>query len=714
MNQEPQVPDAGRRMFLQLAALAGGGLCLGLFAPLAAAEAASGTAASGAFAPGAFIQITLDNRVRLFVHRTEMGQGVKTALPMLIAEELEVGMDQVSVEPIPPRSPVGAQHTWGSQTISADYTVMRKAGATARMMLIQAAATTWKVPVRECTATAGTVVHTGRKLRLTYGQLAGIAATLPLPDGDEVRLKDAKDFRVIGRWTPGVDNPKLVTGQPLFGIDVRIPGMRVAVFVKCPVFGGRPISANLEVVKRLPGVEQVFLIEGGSNPEALVSGVAIVARHTWAAFSARRALEVTWDEGPGREHSSTAYDQAAAACNGKPGSKVLKKDGDTAKGLTQAAKVVQASYHYPFVAHATLEPMNCTVQLADGMLTIWTGTQTTDQAVAVASRATRIPAADIGLHLQRCGGGFGRRIYNNFVAEAVAIAQKAKVPIQLVWDRTDDFRGDLFRAGGYHHLRAGVDAQGKITAWHDHFVTFGFNSTERTAEGSGLAGDATPRGITNCLVEQTILSTCLPMGSWRAPAKNTAHFVMQGFIDELAVAAGKDPLQFRIDNWPGLARNLKKAAEAAGWGRKLPRGKGLGVAAADGSVQIAEVTVAKDGTLTVDRITIVASTGLIVNPSGAHAQIVGSVLDALSASWRQAVTITNGRLEQSNFHDYHLLRLSETPAVEVILDRDPSKIRGMGEPYLAATPAAVTNAIHAATGKRIRRLPISAHDLSWS
>jgi isoquinoline 1-oxidoreductase subunit beta len=713
MSQDTQAPDGGRRAFLRLVALTGGGLCLGLFSPLAAVEAAGATVPDG-FTPGAFIQITPDNRVRLFVHRTEMGQGVKTAIPMLIAEELEIGLDQVVVEPIPPRSPVGAQHTWGSQTIATDYDTMRRAGATARVMLIAAAAATWKVPAGECRAVAGTVEHAGRNLRLTYGQLATTAATLPVPTAAQVTLKEAKDFRLIGRWTPGVDNPKLVTGQPLFGLDARVPGMRSAVFVKCPVFGGKPVSANLDAIKRLPGVHDAFLLAGGSNPEELVSGVAIVAAHTWAALAARRALEVVWDEGPGRDHSSVAYDQAAAACADKPGAKVLKQDGDAANGLKQAAKVVTAAYHYPFVAHATMEPMNCTVALTDGMLSIWTGTQTTNKAVAVANQVTRIPVANIGLNLMRCGGGFGRRIYNNFVAEAAAIAQQAKTPIQLVWDRTDDLRGDLFRAGGYHHLRAGLDAHGKLIAWHDHFVTFGFNSTEHTAEGSSLAGDATPRGIAHCLVEKTILSTCLPMGSWRAPAKNTAHFVMQSFLDELALAAGKDPLQFRLDHGFAPARNLQRAAEAAGWGRKLPRGKGLGLAAADGSVQIAEVTVSKDGTLSVDRITVVASTSLIVNPSGAHAQIVGSILDALSASWHQAITIANGRLEQSNFHDYQLLRLPEAPAVEVILDQTPGKIRGMGEPYLAATPAAVTNAIFAATGKRIRRLPIAAHDLSWS
>ncbi|MEI6491684.1 MAG: molybdopterin cofactor-binding domain-containing protein [Verrucomicrobiota bacterium] len=714
--------DLDRRSFLRVIALTGGGFALGFGISSSGAAPAAGsssTAAAGEFVPNPFIRITPDGVITLMAKNPEIGQGVKTSLPMIIAEEMEVDFKKVVVEQAPWTPAMGLQYVGGSQSVGSNYNLMRQAGATAREMMIAAAADTWKVPVTECKAELGKVIHTPTNRSLDYGKLAAKAATMPVPDPKSVPLKDPKSFKLIGTWVPGVDNLKIVTGQPLFGIDLKLPGMLYAIYQKCPVFGGKVVSANLDKIKKLPGVKDAFIIKGGSDPRGLRDGVAIVAENTWAAFSARKQLEVVWNEGDAVGQSSEGYAEEAKKISKQPGVTLLKNVGDVDAALTSAAKTIEAAYSYPFIAHAPLEPPNCTVHLKDGKMEVWCCTQMVREAAGTAAGAGKVKPEDVTFHVLRGGGSFGRRINNNFVGEAAAIAKNFDVPVKLTWSREDEMHGDVSRAGGFHFLRGGVDASGNITAWHNHFVSFGTNNTKSPGEFAGLPPEEFPaKLVPNFKAEMTLLSTCLPMGAWREPGIGAYSFVFQSFVDELAFAAGKDPLEFRLNMLGpkgGEARGLlERVAKLSGWGKKLPKGKGMGISVVASSAQVAEVTVSKDGNVKVDKITVAGTGRTYINLSGAEAQVQGSVLDGLSASWFQDLTLANGRLKQTNFHNYRLLRMNEAPELDIQLPPSGGGASGMGEPYLPATAAAVCNAIFAATGKRVRNLPIVDADLSWT
>ncbi len=738
----PSLASMDRRSFLRSTALAGGGLVLGFSLTGTTAAGADVVNAGtlhqeGAFFPNGYVKIAPDGTITLLAHKVEIGQGIKTSLPMVVAEELDVAWDQVQVVDAPLDPQYGWQGAGGSTSTPSSYTTLRRAGATARALLITAAAQTWGVPAAECTTSAGTVVHRASGRSLPYGELASKAAALPVPKSEDVPLKDPKDFKLLGKRITGVDNPKIVTGKPLFGIDQKVPGMLYAVYVKCPVFGGKPIKANVAHLKRLPNVKDAFIVEGTQDLYGLMPGVAIVADSTWAAYSARRQLQVSWEEGPAADESWTGFMEKAVELSKGPGKTVLRKDGDASAALAAAPRVVEAEYVYPFASHANLEPQNCTASVTAGGVEIWAPTQNASEAVNLVAKVLDLPKEKVTLHVTRIGGGFGRRLFNDYVAEAAMVSKRVGAPVQVVWNREDDLQHDMYRPGGYYRFRGAVDADGKVAAWHCHFVTPG-NNAEQPGNGASLHPDEFPaKLVPNFLSEQTVFACNVPMGWWRAPGSCTVAFAMQGFLDELAVAAGRDPLQFRVDLLasgaepapagergapfsPKRARGvLEEVARKAEWGKKLPKGKGQGVAfhySHRGYVaQVAEVTVSPDGTLKVDRVVSVADVGSqIINLSGAENQVEGSIVDGLSAAWLQEMTYESGRMMQTNFHDYLLLRIADAPRIECHFLKTDNPPTGLGEPALPPLAPAVCNAIFAATGKRVRQMPFSKSDLSWS
>lgn len=713
MNESIQNP-MDRRSFLKLTTLVGGGFALGLSTPVFDLLAAEEGATAASFVLTPYVQILPDGKITIFSKTSEIGQGIKTTLTMLIAEELEVDFNQITVEQAPINSRVyGEQGAMGSSSVRKNHELMRRAGATAREMLIAAAAQIWSVPSSECKAEQGKITHSSSNHTATYAELASKAATLPVPDEKTIKLKSPKDFKIIGQWTSGVDNRKIVTGKPLFGLDVQLPGMLYALFVKCPVHGGSPVKANLEEIKNLPGVKDAFII---SN-KVQSNGVAIVADNTWAAMSARKALQVEWSEGAGKDHSWEGYTKAATELGPKSGAKVTKSKGNFDEAFNNATKKLEAFYSYPFIAHVTMETPNCTVHINNDKMDVWIGTQTPNKAAEEASDRSGIKPENVTIHLMRAGGGFGRRLGNNYLSEAIAIALKVKAPIKLIWDRTDDIRGGSYRSANFQYLRGGIDSQGKVTAWSDHFIHFSTTKGNSPAPAAGnLRDNEFPSDrVPHFKVEETLIPTHLITGIWRQPGQGAYTFVLQSFLDELAFLAEKDPLQFRIDLLGNhrFVQALKEIAEKAEWGKPLPKGQGRGVSFGGDSVQVAKVAVDPDGTLTVEKITVVALTPRIINPSGARSQIEGSILDGLSATWFQSLNIEKGAVVESNFTDYPLLRINQAPKVDVHVISS-EEFTGMGEPYLPATAAAVTNAIFAATGHRVRHLPIRANDLKWS
>lgn len=754
-------PGLDRRSFLRISALAGGGLLLGYTfksGVLNAAEVGQPTAATlGDFAPNAFIRISPSGAVTIIAARPEMGQGIRTSLPMVVAEELDVDWASVTIEAAMFDSIYGGQSAGGSTSTPQSYAPMRQMGATARAMLVEAAAQTWGVPAAECTTAAGSVLHAASGRKATYGSLVAKAATLPVPAANTVTLKDPKDFKIVGQRVGGYQNADVVSGKALFGIDQKLPGMLYAVYEKCPVFGGKVVSANLDKIKTLPGVKQAFIIEGTANLTGLMPGVAILADSTWSAFSARKQLAVTWDEGPHANDSTAEFNKKAAEIGSKmEGGANIRTVGDTAAALAGAAKVVEAVYSYPFISHTNLEPQNTLAHVQGDRVEVWSPTQNPGAGAGLITSALGIPAANIKLHITRSGGGFGRRLSGDYMVEAAAISQKAGVPVKLTWDRTDDLQHDHFRPGGHHFLKAGLDASGKVVAWQSHSVTYGVMGAGRgggaptlqAGSGGSLDGNQFPVGaIPNYAAVQTIMECNIPMGPWRAPGNCAFAYVMQGFVDELAVAAGKDPYQFRLDlldAYPAPAPAaapaaggrgggggggfnvsrargvMQLAAEKAGWGKKFAKGQGAGIAfhfSHQGYVAfVAEVTVSRTGALKVDRVVAAVDIGRqIVNPSGAENQIQGCIIDGLGTAMYQELTLEKGRMVQSNLAEYPMIRMPQAPAkIEIHFLASDNNPTGLGEPAFPPVAPAIGNAIFAASGKRLRQMPWSKAGLRWA
>jgi isoquinoline 1-oxidoreductase beta subunit len=718
-----------RRSFIKLTGTAGGGLvlafCLGSTARGLLAE--DGGAATD-FAPNAFLSISSDGSILIYSKAPEIGQGIKTAFPMIIAEELDASWQDVRVEQAPIDPEVyGRQSAGGSRSIAMSWDQLRAAGAVARAMLVTAAAQRWGVPPTECATQQSAVIHAASGRRLTYGELASEAAALPVPAADAVALKKRGDYTLLGTRVSGVDNHKIVTGQPLFGIDQVVPGMLYAVYQKCPATGGRVAAANLDQLRSLPGVKDAFVLEGNGLTSQLMPGVAIVADSTWAAFAARRKLEVSWDESAASKDSWSGAVAAAGKLAGAPGKSVLVDKGNVDRAFQGGASTVEAFYTYPFVSHAPLEPQNCTAWYREGAIEIWAPTQTPEQGLDDVANTLGIDKSRITLHQLRAGGGFGRRLMNDYMCEAAAISRQAGVPVKLQWSREDDMAHDFYRPGGFHALKGSVDAAGKLSGWQDHFITFSQDG-ETPISRAEIATDEFPALLLdNYRLTQTMLPWSTPTGPWRAPRSNALAFVGQSFLHELAVAAGRDHLDFLLEimgepRWlePGNDRSLnteraaaviRLAAEKAGWGKPLPAGHGHGLAFyfchAGHVAEVAEVSVDADRKLTVHRVTVAADVGPIVNMSGAESQVQGAVIDGLSTMLGLQITLEDGRVQESNFDRYPLLSIGDTPQVDVHFVDSDFPPTGLGEPALPPLLPAVCNAIFAATGHRVRTLPLS-------
>ncbi|MGL4401130.1 MAG: molybdopterin cofactor-binding domain-containing protein [Luteolibacter sp.] len=736
MNTADSLTHTNRRGFFKTTMLAGGGFFLGGWFP---GNVAAQETTAAAFSPSVFIRITPQGVITLFSKTPEIGQGVKTTLPMILAEELEVDWEKVIVEQGEVDSRFGGQTAGGSNTIKNNYDQLRRMGAVAKTMLVTAAANTWQVPVEECTAASGVVSHGTSGRKLSYGELAETASKLHVPDEKSVTLKAPADFKILGRRIVGVDNEKIVKGEPLFGIDQRLPGMVYAVYVRCPVFTGKVKNVDLASVKKLPGIRDAFVIEGGDDHYGLVTGIAIIGDSTWSVFKAKKALKVTWDAGAhAGESSEEQQKKVLAAIKGKAAEEI-RRDGEI-KDFPKDSKTVDAIYHYPHLAHANLEPQNCTAVFKDGKLEMWAPSQSPGGGLNAVTQTLKIPRDSIKIHVTRIGGGFGRRLMNDYMVECAVIAQKLNgTPVKVTWDRQQDFQHDFYRAGGWHHLRGRVDDAGKIAAWANHFVTFGLNNEEKPGMAADLGKGELPAGfIPNYLLERTILPTNMPFGFWRAPGSCAIAWVYQSFIDELAYAAKQDPLKFRLDlladqakpangkkpnnNRGGgydrarMRKVLELAAEKADWGRKMPAGSGQGIAfhySHSGYVAVvAEVTVDAKGALKVDRLVAGVDVGPILNLSGAENQVEGSMLDGLSAAWFQEVLLSEGSVKNIGFDQYPMLRMAQAPKVEAHFFESDSPPTGLGEPALPPTAPAVCNAIFAATGKRVRNLPFLKEKLT--
>jgi isoquinoline 1-oxidoreductase beta subunit len=733
-----------RRSFLRVSALAGGGFMLGLYPKAAPALLAQGGRPTApALLPADFISIASSGLVSITSRNPETGQHSLNMLAMLIADELDVDWKDVKVIRPDADNKYGMQFTGGSIATPSNWEPMRQLGGAARHMLIAAAAQTWGVAVAECSTASGRAQHKASNRSLGYGELAAKAATMPVPDFRTLKLKDPKDYKIIGTTTNDVENKEIVTGKPLFGIDVTVPGMLYAVFQKSPVPGGKAVSANLDAIKAMKGVKAAFIVEGKPLPSnfpnylnddpGLEAGVAIVADSWWAAQSAREKLEVKWDEGKWAAQNSVDIAKKAYELSKQPAARTLRKDGDVEAVFKSGdAKVVESTYVFPFIAHAPLEPQNCTAHYKDGKLEIWSTSQTPQIGKTIVSRLMGMPEKDITIHMVRAGGGFGRRLYNDYMCEAAWISKTVGAPVKLLWTREDDMQHDYYRSGGFQYLKAAVDNAGKLVGWHNHFI--GYGEGETFAHSGQIDGNEFPsRFVPNFLMQATVMPLGIKTGALRAPRSNVYAWVFQSFIDELAHAAGKDPVQFRLEllsNAPPKGTQgvmdagrmidvVKLVAEKSGWGKqKFPKGRALGIGFYYSHrgyfAEVADVTVSASKKIKVNKVWVAGDIGShIINPGASENLTQGAIVDGMS-EMLQEISLKDGRVVQSNYHQHPMVKMSQTPPIEVHFLKTNNSPTGLGEPALPPVLPAIANAVFTATGERIRTMPMTKQGFSFA
>ena len=735
-------PVVNRRDFLKKSAAGSAALVIGFhLSPRAFGDQAKDQEEKTPNPFDAWVRITPDNRVTLVLGKSEMGQGVYTSLPMILAEELCADWKQVRVEQAPTNPKIYDLGTGGSGSVEGSWLPLRQAGAAARELLIAAAAKKWEVGADTCKAKKGYVVHGHPERSFRFGELVAEASKLPIPDLHKVPLKNPSDFVIVGREVLRLDAAAKSTGSAKFGIDSRVPGMLYAVIARCPVFEGKVASFDATKAKAVPGVRDVFEIKTSGRGASTTGGVAVLADNSWAAIQGRKALAVNWDEGPAANESSDELRKQFLENAAKPGKNVLRNDGDADAALSASAKKVEAIYELPFAAHVCMEPMNCTVHIGPDSAEAWVPSQGPQWAQAVIAEIAKLPPEKVVVHTTLMGGGFGRRYHADFVMEAAQVAKISSNPVMVLWTREDDMQHDFYRPASYHMLQGALDGEGKLAAWK-HFQTstsIAAKWSQKGADDPGMgefgSGATIPYSTPNVRIEYTLAHSSAPRAWWRSVEHSSSGFVMESFVDELAHASGQNPLAFRLkligddrkipqfgegreDYHPldtaRLKGVLRLAAEKAGWDKPLPQAQGRGIAAFYSFFSyvaaVAEVA-AHPSSFKVKRLVCAVDCGRVVNPNGVRAQVESAAIYALAATVKDAITVDRGRVVQANFNDYEMIRMNEAPPIDVYLvpsSEDPS---GIGEPTVPVIAPALCNAISNATGKRLRRLPIRGEDL---
>jgi len=733
-----------RRTFLKTSAAGGAALLIGFHLPAGASDPAQAQEKPAVNPFNAWVRITPDDHATLILGKSEMGQGIMTALPMILAEELCLDWKQVKIEQAPTNPKIYDHGTGGSGSIAGSWLPLRQAGAAAREMLIAAAAKKWEVTSDTCKAQNGRVVHGHPQRSLGYGELVADAALLPIPNLKEVPLKNSSEFTIVGHDMHRVDAVAKATGSAKFGIDSRPTGLQYAVIARCPVFNGKVVSFDATKAKAVPGVRDVFQIETSGRGSSTTGGVAVVADNSWAALQGRNALQIKWDEGSAAGESTAELRKQFLENAAKPG-KIVRNDGDADASLAAASRKLEAVYELPFAAHVCMEPMNCTVYIQGDRAEAWVPSQGPQWAQSVIAEIAKLPPESVTVHTTLMGGGFGRRYQADFVMEAAQVAKTTGKPVMVLWTREDDMQHDFYRPASYHKMQGALDADGNLAAWK-HFQTstsiaakWRPNGEEKPEQGEFGTGATIPYTTQNIRIEYTLAHSSAPRAWWRSVEHSSSGFVMESFIDELAHADGQDPLAYRLKligdshtipqfegspNDPPLTTArlkgvLQLAADKAGWGQPMPANQGRGIAAFFSFdsylAAMAEVTL-RNRQLKVNRIVCAVDCGRPINPDGIRAQVESAAIYALTATLKDAITVEHGSIVQSNFNNYDMIRMKDAPPIEVHIVPSTEQPTGIGEPTVPVIAPAICNAIFDATRKskalRIRRLPIHPEDLA--